>query len=273
MSAKPLKSESKKDSPKCTFCEYNGIVYNPFYIKGENPLIPCEKCVTPHCKCNGVEPYYYHEDNQIKDCPCRSARLRIIKIESIYRNSGIDKYFRWKFFGDYDAKRNKMSNEAKNYAYDLVMNFPKVNKGLYLWGTTGTGKTLLSIIILTELITRYGVDGKFIKVSRNYLNKLKDTFNISSDNFGQTSQIERELAEVNVLVIDDFGVQRDSTWEQETLYNLIDARYEAQKFTLFTSNINSYDALDKLSSGRVLSRIKEMCEIMELSGNDYRAEI
>ena len=270
MSTKP---NSKNDSPKCTFCEYNGIVYNPFYIQGENPLIPCEKCIAPYCKCNGVEPYYYHEDNQIKDCPCRAVRLRIVKIESIYNNSGIDKYFRWKFFGDYDAKRSKMANEAKKYAYDLVMNFPKVGKGLYLWGTPGTGKTLLSVIILTELITRYGIDGKFIKVSRNYLNKLKDTFNISSDNFGQTSQIERELVEASVLVIDDFGVHRDTAWEQETIYNLIDARYEAQKFTLFTSNNNPNDALDKLSAGRVLSRIKEMCKIMELSGDDYRAEI
>ena len=75
---------------------------------------------------------------------------------------------------------------------------------------------------------------------------------------------------MDVLVIDDFGVQRDSPWEQETLYNLIDARYEAEKFTIITSNNNPEKSLKELSEGRILSRIREMCRILELSGEDYR---
>ncbi len=78
------------------------------------------------------------------------------------------------------------------------------------------------------------------------------------------------MAEVDILVIDDFGTQRDSPWEQETLYNLVDARYEAEKFTVFTSNNNPSQALKDISDGRVLSRIREMCRLVEIQGPDYR---
>jgi len=57
------------------------------------------------------------------------------------------------------------------------------------------------------------------------------------------------------------------------LYNLVDARYEAEKFTLFTSNVDPYRALADLADGRVLSRIKEMCTIIELTGSDYRGNL
>ena len=51
---------------------------------------------------------------------------------------------------------------------------------------------------------------------------------------------------------------------------IFDARYEGEKFTLFTSNNNPLKALLELSQGRILSRIKEMARIMELSGDDFR---
>ena len=82
--------------------------------------------------------------------------------------------------------------------------------------------------------------------------------------------VEQLRSATDVLVIDDFGVQRDSAWEQETLYNLIDARYEGEKFTIITSNNNPEKTLKELSEGRILSRLREMCRILELSGEDNR---
>ena len=261
---------SSKSGDKCSYCEYNGIIYNPHYQKlGEEPLQLCPRCTTTDCRCGGVEPYYYMEDGKIKDCSCRRVRMRLRRIKNIYKNSGIEKKYQWKFMGDFSIK-NKLANAAKVEAFNIVTNFPNVKKGLYLWGNPGTGKTLLSTIILTELICRHVTEGRFIKISRNFFGRLKETFNSASENYGQSGKIERELHEVDILVIDDFGVQRDSPWEQETLYNLVDARYESEKFTIFTSNNNPAKALQGLSEGRILSRLKEMCHIMELSGEDVR---
>ncbi len=254
----------------CSFCDHTGIVRNPYFKEmGEVPLSPCPKCVMSHCTCGGAAPYFYYEDNEIRDCHCREIRMKIDRINGIYNRSGIERKYRWRFFDSYDSI-TRMSEEAKTAAYDLVKKFPNVNKGLFLWGNPGTGKTLLSSILLTETIIRNAVEGRFIKISRTFFNRLRETFNEGSETYGDAGRILHELEDVDVLVIDDFGVQRDSPWEVETLYNLVDARYEAEKFTIFTSNTDPFKTLKDLSGGRILSRIKEMCTIMEISGPDYR---
>lgn len=239
---------------------------------GGPPLVPCPKCVAVKCKCGAEDPYYYSDGDTITECFCRPVRMRIDRIVTIYNRSGIDKKYRWKFINNFESL-NKNTADAKKYAYEIIQRFPNVNKGLFLWGNPGTGKTLLSSIILTELITRHALEGILIKISRTFFRRLKETFIEGSPTYGDSSRIERELSEADILVIDDFGVQRDSPWEQETLYNLVDARYEAEKFTIFTSNNNPYKALTELSEGRVLSRIKEMCRIIEISGADFRDKL
>ncbi|MBN2040167.1 MAG: ATP-binding protein [Spirochaetes bacterium] len=270
---KPRESKainSNNNSKYCISCEFTGIIHNPHFEQlGTEPLAPCPKCVKTKCKCGGISPYYYNENGKILQCSCRETALKIQKIKSIYAKSGIDKKYRWKFINNYEVI-NKATEQAKNTAYNIIREFPNVKKGLFLWGNPGTGKTLLSSIILTELITRHGIDGKYIKISRTFFNRIKSTFNESSPTYGEADLIEREFAEVDLLVIDDFGVQRDSEWELETLYNLVDARYEALKFTIFTSNVNPSQSMKDKSHGRILSRIKEMCSIIELSGADYR---
>ena len=254
-------------------CDYTGIVHNTYFSEmGERPLDPCPKCVQSQCKCDGVAPYYYFEDGKVKKCFCRDINVKIDRINYLYARSGIDKKFRWKFINHYEVS-NASTEEAKKIAYDIINKFPDMNKGLFLWGNPGTGKTLLSSIILTELIIKSTVEGKFLKISRNFFNRLRSTFNESSSDYGGANRIEREYAEVDILVIDDFGVQRDSEWELETLYNLIDARYEALKFTIFTSNNDPYKSLKDKSEGRILSRLKEMCRIIEIKGSDYRDKL
>lgn len=268
------KTPKPKEKPSCAYCGDSGIIHPDHFMElGEDPLVPCPRCVIPRCKCGGEEPYFYREGGRIIDCSCRPTRMRIDRVKKIYNHSGIDRKFQWKYLGDYDASRSKMANDAKMAAYDIINKFPDVKKGLFFWGNPGTGKTLLSSIILTELITRYTVEGRFIKISRDFFSRLKATFNEASSSYGQSHAIEKELAEVDVLIVDDFGVQRDSPWEQETLYNLVDARYEAEKFTIFTSNYDPVKTFRELSAGRILSRLREMCRIMELTGEDYRESL
>jgi DNA replication protein DnaC len=263
--------ESKKNKGDyCLHCENTGVVFEPnFELLDKDALTPCPECVLNKCECNGVEPYYLYKDKEIYTCPCRDTRIKIGRINDVFSKSYIEKKYKWKRFPDYKPLNN-LSNEAKNRAYEIVRKFPNVKKGLFLWGNPGTGKTLLATIILSELIIKHELNGKFLKISRNYFNMLKSTFSDNSPMYGKSKDIEVELINLDVLVIDDFGVQRDSAWEQETLYNLLDGRYEAEKFTIITSNINPFKSLKDLSQGRILSRIKEMCYIMEISGEDYR---
>lgn len=267
-----MNSNNKSNKTFCTYCNHSGIIKNTdAYVMGKEPLSICPKCVKTNCKCSGEEPYFYSENNAIKECFCRPVRLKISKINKIYNDSGIDKKYRWRFLNEFHI-RNKNDEKAKKAAFHIISKFPDVSKGLFLWGNPGTGKTFLSTIILTELITTLGINGKFVKISRNFFGLLKSTFVEGSSNYGMASKIEKELAGVDILVVDDFGIQRDSAWEQETLYNLVDSRYESEKFTIFTSNIDPNISMKNLSEGRILSRIKEMCSIIEITGPDRRQE-
>ncbi|HPG50754.1 MAG TPA: ATP-binding protein [Spirochaetota bacterium] len=257
----------------CDYCENTGIIHNPHFTElGENAIVPCPKCVLSKCMCGGEDPYYVFNGDRIAECFCRETRMKIMKINMNYNSSGIYKKFQWKRLNNFKTL-NKQGEDAKNSAYEIVRNFPDVNKGLFLWGNPGTGKTLLASIILTELIIRHAVEGRFISISRNLFKTLQESFHEGSETFGDSGKIEKELAEVDILVVDDFGIQKDTEWKQETLYDLVDARYEAEKFTIFTSNNNPHKAFKDLSQGRILSRIKEMCRILEISGEDYRDKL
>jgi len=78
-----------------------------------------------------------------------------------------------------------------------------------------------------------------------------------------------EFADIDVLVIDDFGVQKDSDWVNSKLYDLIDSRYEKEKITLLTSNSPLSDWKEK-GEGRVYSRLCEMTHEIKLECPDYR---
>jgi DNA replication protein DnaC len=266
------KTASKPVKPYCQWCDYTGIVHNTgAYITGEDPLSLCPKCSGTKCRCGGREPYYYVNEGQIAECSCRNLRLKIARINSLYAKSGIDKHFRWRFINEFNSV-TKHAEYAKKLAYDIITKFPKMEKGLYLWGNPGTGKTLLSTIILTELISRHAVEGRFLKISRSFFDRIRATFSTGSDQYGRGNEIETEIANIDVLVIDDFGTQRNTAWELETLYDLVDARYEAEKFTIFTSNFDPDKAMKEVFEGRILSRIKAMCRIVDLSGPDQREQ-
>jgi DNA replication protein DnaC len=266
------KGNPRNKKPFCPYCEHTGIVRNSgASLTGEEPVVICPKCVEPQCKCNGKEPYYYAHEGRVHECSCRGLRIKIDRINALYTSSGIDRKYRWRFLNEFNCV-TKQAQTAKNLAYDIITKFPDMDKGLFLWGNPGTGKTLLSTIILTELITRHAVNGRFLKISRSFFDRLRATFNEGSSQYGMANEIGREIAELDILVIDDFGVQRNTPWEQETLYNLVDARYEAEKFTIFTSNLDPDKTMRDLFEGRILSRIKEMCRIVDLSGPDQREQ-
>ncbi len=141
-----------------------------------------------------------------------------------------------------------------------------------LLAPAGSGKTLLASIFLQELMLKYALPGRFIDLSRQFFQRLKRSYDNSDELYGTSGQILDELVNVPFLVIDDFGVQRNTEWESEMLYTLIDSRYAEERVTILTSNADIKD-YKKVAMGRVHSRILEMCKIVHVDLPDYRESL
>lgn len=114
-----------------------------------------------------------------------------------------------------------------------------------------------------------GRPGRFISLSRGFFHRLRDTFSEDSERHDQAYQIMEELVRVPYMVINDLGVQRGTEWEEEVLYDLIDGRYSEERFTIATTN-EPLEEIEKMSKGRIYSRLVEMCHIVEMDGPDWR---
>ncbi|MCH7503789.1 MAG: hypothetical protein IIA10_10600 [Proteobacteria bacterium] len=60
--------------------------------------------------------------------------------------------------------------------------------------------------------------------------------------------------------------------ELEVLYQLIDARYGDERFTVVTTN-QPLEEIRQMWDGRIYSRLTEMCRIVDLRGSDYREHL
>lgn len=263
----------------CEVCGGAGIRYEADIEVGRYGTLELCRCILDSCRCDRKPPFrYWDEEGQNRPCPCRQYRRRLTHVSQLFKQAEIPERFRWKFRRDFSAFAPDgqtpipVEQKAKK-ALDLVSwvvgSDEEPQRGFLLYGSPGTGKTLLGSIILNELILHRARAGRFLNLSRKYFQKLRDTYSHDSEHYGQTWQIVDALCKIPYLVLDDFGVQRGTDWETEMLYDLVDARYGEQRFTMITTN-QSLDEIRELSGGRIFSRLTEMCYTVDMIGTDYR---
>lgn len=177
------------------------------------------------------------------ECPVRAAK-RIIKSAQVpvkFRNCRIGD------FRDY-------SEDA--VIFQNIKAFVSCNVGIYLYGAPGTGKTMLSSIIINE---------------RAYDNRRSHFYTVTDliadlQDFENPLRREEKLAKVQTcpcLVIDDIGAENVTNWVATTLFSILDIRYKDNLQTIINSNF-SIDALCERYPGyhgeRISRRIKAMCK-------------
>ncbi len=64
-----------------------------------------------------------------------------------------------------------------------------------------------------------------------------------------------------LLILDDFGAERNTEYALEQLFNVIDARYQARKPLILTSNLSLADLKNPADEAhkRIFDRVLEMC--------------
>ena len=154
-----------------------------------------------------------------------------------------------------------------------------LNKGLFCYGTVGTGKTQYIAEVVREYIERIGnkrtdhEDERFAVKPPVWLSCPVFIMQAQSmyrdknqDPFGYIIDIAKRA---NILVLDDIGMEKMSDWVRQVLYMLINERYQRESITLITSNRNLKE-IDELIHPGIASRIAGMCEVIHFSGKDFR---
>lgn len=234
-------------------------------------------------------------------CQCRTLRdpvrlLDAARIPIRYANCSLDSSPPGAVTRELEYKCVNVSQEmALRFARILVKDYPAVDRGLLFMGTVGVGKTHLAVGILKGLVAK-GVPCLFYEFG-SLLKEIQNSYNAIS----KTSALEvlAPIYQTEVLVLDELGAALPTDWVRETMYQIINTRYNHKRLTIFTTNywdearIDSHEEGEttgfqrsrKRSTSRRLhelttleerigtplrSRIYEMCNKIVITGEDYR---
>ncbi|KGX93399.1 primosomal protein DnaI [Pontibacillus halophilus JSM 076056 = DSM 19796] len=172
-----------------------------------------------------------------------------------------------------DPERYEAIRQAKNYIEHL--DTEKAEKGLYLHGPFGVGKTYLLGAIANKLADK-GTSSMLIFMPE-FVREMKQSIQDQTLN----TKIE-QFKNVPVLMIDDIGAETMSAWfRDEVLGSILQYRMMERLPVFFTSNYNldelqehlaysNRGEVEKLKAGRIIERIGQVSTPVNIGGKNKR---
>lgn len=146
-------------------------------------------------------------------------------------------------------------------------------KGMYLYGSFGSGKTFLISALFNEMAK---------KNVRCIMIHYPDLLGILKSSF-QTDYSDKidSIKKTPLLLLDDIGAENVSAWSRdEVLGPILQYRMDNHLPTFFTSNLTleelednlsvTSSGVDKVKAGRIMDRVKQLTEYYELISKNRR---
>ena len=223
--------------------------------------------LSAHCEfglCDGSGFLVDEDTNTARDCRCRPMRIAAARARTL--EARIPKRYRAISFEhtdviDIERRCPTQVREIRRFVAAIGPNLD-AGHGLWLYGGVGTGKTALAMIV-----SKAAIDAART-VAIYSCPRLLSVIRESIDGGGVLPFLD-QLTAVDLLHIDDLGAEHRTEWVLEQLYTIINARYEEERSTLVTSNLDRDELAAQLGE-RIVSRLEGMCELLPFWGADGR---
>ena len=224
--------------------------------------------ICPHCQDTGYVGS--------RKCSC----FKKAEIELLYTQSNIREILEKENFEhfSFDWYSDTIKNEATGLsaretarrAYDAAWNFVRDFdarfQNLFLYGSTGVGKTFLSHCIAHELLKTAHCVLYFS--AYDLFDRLAHTaFSRKSENDAD----EDFIYDCDLLIIDDLGTELTNSFVSSELFFCINERLTRRKSTVISTNLKLED-FSATYSERTFSRIASNFQMIKLIGKDIRIQ-
>jgi DNA replication protein DnaC len=158
---------------------------------------------------------------------------------------------------------------------DHIDNYVRAGIGMILSGQPGTGKTLISTLLLKNLLAK-GYDGYFTQ-----FNELLDSYTATWRDQDELLWFTRRIRNTDILVIDDIGREYrgragkgtgDEGFTSALFDDVIRHRTGHEKPTIITTNYTQ-EQMQTGYGGPVLSLLSERSTFHEVTGPDFRPKV
>lgn len=217
--------------------------------------------ITPEYECDKCE------DTGLVGIDVCECFKKALKREN-YLSSGLGKALLRQRFENFDLElypkecREGMKGLFE-YCKEYAADFSERSPSLLFMGGTGLGKTHLSSAMAMAILDK-GCDVVYDTAQSIFSAYEKNRFN-REDN--ETAR----YTECTLLIIDDLGAEMGGNMAESTLYNILNARMNAQLPTVISTNLSPKDIKAKYDD-RIISRLFGQFMLLQFEGKDIRLQ-
>jgi DNA replication protein DnaC len=228
----------------------------------------------PFGVCDGSGWIVDADAGEASPCECRGRMIERARAKGV--SATLPKRFRGVSFDrppvsdmERDPNTRHQVAEVRAFTEEIDARLDEGN-GLWLQGTTGTGKTTLAMLVSKAALDA-GRTAAIYSLPQ-LLARIRRTFDGEAGEDSYFTFFNR-LVSVDLLHLDDLGAENRTEWVLEQLYSIIDRRYNDQRSVVVTTNLEEPELQEQLGD-RIVSRLTEICgDPLVLRGKDHRVHL
>lgn len=252
------------------------------YLNEEDGLLYCKNCKTPrqhrinfqelgldfmggekvvHCRCK-CQAEADRREKEEEEKRAKAEKAAIQNRITLRDEATRELLERSKFaYADIDTEH---MDKAMQYV-EQFDRFKAQNIGLMLYSpNTGNGKTFIASCIANGLM------------EKNRTVAMITPARLLGMEFAERSEYISRLPLYELFILDDFGVQRENSFANEQLYNLINERVKSNLPMIITTNLVPSQLREKdadITVRRIYDRINELCMPVQFTRESRRSQI